>query len=153
MRDVATSATTIRTMAPTRSDQGARLKNSHHTTTANPPTTPPSIAERRTASGTTMGTTNQTSHCSTTATTPGHSRSGLARSRFVGLSDGHIGFSLPTSGSSVHPESDWFAKAAQSGRGGEEWIMPSRGPSDDSDQPLCLLGNLAMKGGHLFLCV
>ena len=30
MRDVANSATGMRTMAPTRSDQGARLKNSHH---------------------------------------------------------------------------------------------------------------------------
>ena len=38
MRDVATSATIIRTMAPKRSHQGARLKNTHHTTTAKPPT-------------------------------------------------------------------------------------------------------------------
>ena len=35
-RDVANSATTIRTMAPRRSDQGARLKNSHHTTISQP---------------------------------------------------------------------------------------------------------------------
>ena len=77
MRDVANSATTIRTMAPTRSDQGARLKNSHHTTTANPPTNPAQHPDRAVAPGTTMGTTNLTSHSSTTATTPGHSRSGF----------------------------------------------------------------------------
>ncbi len=76
MRGVATSATIIRTTAPQRSDQGARLKNAHHTTTANPPTSPPSTA-KATASGTTMGTPNLTSHCSTTMTTPGHSRSGF----------------------------------------------------------------------------
>src|SRR5712691_4269686 len=76
MRFVATTATTIRTMAPTRSAQGARLKNSHHTTIANPQASPPSIANMR-ASGATRGTTNQSSHCSTTATTPGHSRSGF----------------------------------------------------------------------------
>ena len=29
------------------------------------------------ASGATLGTTSHSSHCSTTATTPGHSRSGL----------------------------------------------------------------------------
>ena len=40
MRDVANSATIIRTMAPKRSDQGARLKNTHHRTIANPPTGP-----------------------------------------------------------------------------------------------------------------
>jgi len=34
-------------------------------------------APQRMASGTTMGMPNQTSHCSTTATTPGHSRSGF----------------------------------------------------------------------------
>ena len=36
MRDVANSATIIRTMAPKRSDQGARLKNSHHRTISQP---------------------------------------------------------------------------------------------------------------------
>ena len=39
----ANTATIIKTIAPTRSDQGARLKNTHHTTIANAPTTPPSI--------------------------------------------------------------------------------------------------------------
>ena len=42
MRDVANSAAIITTRAPTRSDQGARLKNSHHTTITNPPKTPAS---------------------------------------------------------------------------------------------------------------
>jgi hypothetical protein len=41
--DVANNPTIIRTMAPTRSDQGARLKNSHRRRTASPPPkTPPS---------------------------------------------------------------------------------------------------------------
>ena len=40
MRDVASTAPTMTTMAPTRSDQGARLKKSHHTMIANPPATP-----------------------------------------------------------------------------------------------------------------
>ncbi len=40
-RDVANNATIIRTMAPTRSDQGARLKNSHHTRIAAAHTIPP----------------------------------------------------------------------------------------------------------------
>jgi hypothetical protein len=73
---VANTATIIRTMAPMRSDQRARLKNSHHTRTASPQTSPPIIPNIMT-SGATMGTTNQTSHCSTTATTPGHSRKGF----------------------------------------------------------------------------
>ena len=60
-RDVATIATIIRTMAPKRSDQGARLKKTHHTTIANPPTSPP-ITPKGMASGSTMGTTNLTSN-------------------------------------------------------------------------------------------
>ena len=76
MRGVANSATPIKTMAPTRSDQGARLKNSHHTTIVTPPRSSPIIPTAM-APGTTTGTTNLTSHCSTTATTPGHSRSGF----------------------------------------------------------------------------
>src|SRR5205823_2279931 len=67
---------------PTRSVHGARLKKSHHTTTANPHATPPSTANMA-ASRATKGTMNQSSHCSTTRATPGHSRSGL---REVGLS-------------------------------------------------------------------
>src|ERR1035437_10189441 len=76
MRDVANSAIIIRTIAPKRSDQGARLKNNHHTTIANPATSPPRMANAK-ASGTTMGTPNLTRHSSTAATTPGHSRSGF----------------------------------------------------------------------------
>ncbi len=74
MRVVAASATIIRTMAPKRSDQGARLRNTHHTTIASAPTSSP-ITPNPMAPGTTIGTTNLASHCSTTATTPGHSRS------------------------------------------------------------------------------
>src|SRR5438105_5477522 len=70
-------------MAPSRSDQGARLKKTHQTRTANPPSTPP-IIPKATPPGTTIGTTNHTSHCSATASTPGHSRYGFCA---VGLSD------------------------------------------------------------------
>src|SRR6266516_7659417 len=63
-------------MAPTRSVQGARLMNTHHTTIANTPMSPP-ITPNIMVPGTTMGTTNLTSSNSTAATTPGHSRSGL----------------------------------------------------------------------------
>jgi hypothetical protein len=38
---VTTTATSISTIAPTRSAQGARLKNSHHTMIANAPTSAP----------------------------------------------------------------------------------------------------------------
>src|SRR5947207_760057 len=64
MRDVANAATIIRTMALTRSDQGARLKNSHHTTIANAPTSPP-ITPNIMVSGTRIGATNLTSSSST----------------------------------------------------------------------------------------
>src|SRR2546425_12153050 len=73
---VANTATTITTMAPTRSDQGARLKNTHHRTIANPPTTPPNIPKMAN-SGMTMGTATMASNISTAAATPGHSRSGF----------------------------------------------------------------------------
>src|SRR5262245_23237208 len=63
-------------MAPRRSDQGARLKNSHHTRTANAHTRAP-ITTPIPASGATIGRPNQISHISATATTPGHSRSGF----------------------------------------------------------------------------
>ena len=43
-RDVAKSATIIKAMAPKRSGRGARLKNTHHTTIANPPTSPLNMA-------------------------------------------------------------------------------------------------------------
>src|SRR5262249_2045244 len=75
MRDVANNPTIIRTTAPSRSDQGARLKKTHHTTIANPPTTP-TITPKAAASGTTMGRPNLTNHCSITMTTPAHNRSG-----------------------------------------------------------------------------
>ena len=76
MRGVAPSATIIRTMAPQRSNPGARLKKAHQTTIANPAKSPPNT-EYSNASGQTMGTPNLTSHWSVTATTPGHSRSGF----------------------------------------------------------------------------
>src|SRR5262245_27717265 len=75
-RNVARRATAIRTMAPRRSDQGARLKNTHHKRTASPQATPPSIPTIP-ASGATTGTPKTKSHCSATAATPGHSRSCL----------------------------------------------------------------------------
>ncbi|CAN5769047.1 hypothetical protein BH20ACI3_BH20ACI3_22430 [soil metagenome] len=84
MRDVANSATIIRAMAPKRSDQGARLRNTHHTTITNaqktPPITPKNVAgnPKYVASGATTGTTNLTSIRSAAATTPGHSRSGFS---------------------------------------------------------------------------
>jgi hypothetical protein len=40
---VANTAATITTMAATRSNQGARLKNSHQMTMRNPPATAPNI--------------------------------------------------------------------------------------------------------------
>src|SRR5262249_13220673 len=75
-RFVATTETTISPMAPSRSAQGARLKNSHQTRTASAHASPPITAPIR-ASCATAGTPNQSSHCSATATTPGHSRSGF----------------------------------------------------------------------------
>src|SRR5687767_3247819 len=70
------SATIIRPLAPTRSDQGARLKNTHQTTIASPPASPPMTA-KGSAAGATTGTAYLTRNCSITMTTPGHSRSGL----------------------------------------------------------------------------
>ena len=72
---VAMIATTIKTMAPTRSTHGARLKNSHHTRTTNTQASPPIIATIA-VSRTTKGT-SQSKHSATTATTPGHTRSGF----------------------------------------------------------------------------
>ena len=76
MRDVAPIATIIRGRAPQRSNLGARLKKTHHTTIANAPMSSPKTPINM-ASGTTLGTPNLTIHSSTTATTPGHSRSGF----------------------------------------------------------------------------
>src|SRR5215467_3823909 len=63
-------------MAPSRSPHGARLKNNHHTRTANAHAAAPIIAPIM-ASGSTTVTPNQISHCSATAITPGHTRSGF----------------------------------------------------------------------------
>ncbi len=89
MRDVATSATTIRTMAPKRSDQGARLKNSHHTTTANPPTSPPSIPTTA-GLGHDDGDDKPDQPLQHHGDHAGPQPERLPRSRFVGLSDGHV---------------------------------------------------------------
>jgi hypothetical protein len=74
--EVATNATTISAMAPKRSDQTARLKNTHHRTSANPPPSP-TIAPIGRASGMNIGTPYLASHCTATMTTPGHSGSGF----------------------------------------------------------------------------
>src|SRR6516165_1026657 len=76
MRKVAATATTISTSAPRRSDQRTRLKNIHQTRINNPPATLPRTPTPAML-GATTGTTNQASHCNTTATTPGQSNSGL----------------------------------------------------------------------------
>ena len=80
MRGVATSATIIRTAAPQRSARGARLKNAHHTATTSPPMNPVATPMRLVVDpGAMVGTTSQASHCSATATMPGHSQSGFCR--------------------------------------------------------------------------
>src|SRR5688572_28072686 len=56
-----------------RSNQAARLKNTHHTTSATQPSRPP-ITANIDASGNTTGTPNLASHCDVTIATPGHSR-------------------------------------------------------------------------------
>ena len=75
---VAAIATMIRTSALTRSNLGARLKNDHQTMSARPPATAP-ITPNGVNSGTKIGTTNLTSHCSITMATPGHNLRGFAR--------------------------------------------------------------------------
>src|SRR5213080_5581469 len=75
MHDVANSATIITTMAPTRSDHGARLKSTHHTRIATPLASPPIIPNKK-VSGMNIGTANMKRR-STAAMTPGHSRSGF----------------------------------------------------------------------------
>src|ERR1700688_2964524 len=97
MRFVASSATIARATAPRRSDQGARLKKTHHTTIANAQTKPP-IAPKRKALGTTTGRTYLTTHSSTAAATPGHNRSGF---RGVGTLLGAMGMST-SDGSACH---------------------------------------------------
>src|SRR5579864_3445497 len=76
-RLVASSARIIRTIAPQRSAMEARLKNAHHTRIANAQMAPPR-SPKTAASGMTTGRPYMSSNCSTTATTPGHSRSGFS---------------------------------------------------------------------------
>src|SRR5438552_3416615 len=76
MRLATSTATSIATIAPTRSDHGARLKRSHHDTTISPPTTPPNIPKIATP-GATMGTPTMAINTSVAAATPGHKRSGF----------------------------------------------------------------------------
>lgn len=89
---VAPMATIISAMAPTRSDQAARLRNAHHTTIATAPMSPPCAPKLKPLNpGTRACMPTRASHCSATMTTPGHKPERSPRSRFVGLSDGHIG--------------------------------------------------------------
>jgi hypothetical protein len=74
---VANTATTITMIAPTRSNHGARLNNSHHTAITNAPATPPSIAMSAPLSGASSGAPIMTSNWTMAMTTPGHSRSGF----------------------------------------------------------------------------
>src|SRR5262245_46844502 len=74
---VANTATTIRTIAPTRSDHGARLNNSHHTAISNAPTTPPSMPISAPPSGASRGAPTMTSNWTMAMATAGHSRSGF----------------------------------------------------------------------------
>src|SRR5262249_12953200 len=67
-------------MAPQRSDRGARLKNAHHTTITNVQRSAPIIPRAKPWNPGTMAfTPNRDSHCSATATTPGHSLSGFRK--------------------------------------------------------------------------
>ena len=83
------SATIIRTMAPKRSDQGARLKNSHHTRTANPQTSPPSIPNSD-GLGNDDGDDEPDQPLQHHGDDAGPQPERLAGSRFVGLRDGHV---------------------------------------------------------------
>src|SRR5579862_2574845 len=89
-RFVATSATIARATAPRRSDQGARLKKTHQATIANTQTKA-AITPKRKVLGTTAGSTYLSTHSSTAAATPGHSRSGC---RGVGESVGDMGMAV-----------------------------------------------------------
>ncbi len=75
MREVAATATSISTIAAARSDQSARLKNSHHTRMMNAPATPASMPTAP-APGNKSGVTTRTSTIRTAAATPGHRRRG-----------------------------------------------------------------------------
>src|SRR5688572_17800652 len=74
---MAITAAAMTTSAPIRSDQGARLKNSHQMRIRAAPTTPTSTP-LRSASGMKKGITYRTSTISATIATPGHKRSALS---------------------------------------------------------------------------
>jgi len=73
---VANTAATIKTIAPTRSNQRARLNSSHHSATSKAPATPPSMPMGP-ASGATTGAPNITSNWTLAINTAGHSRKGF----------------------------------------------------------------------------
>src|SRR5262249_57617311 len=65
-------------MAPERSERGGGVKNAQHTTITNVQRSAPIIPRAKPWNPGTMAfTPNRDSHCSTTATTPGHSLSGF----------------------------------------------------------------------------
>ena len=90
MRDVATSATIIRTMAPQRSDQGARLKNTHHTDDSQPAD---EAADHPDDQG--LGRDDRDAKpdqpLQRHGDDAGPQPERFPRSRFVGLCDGHVG--------------------------------------------------------------
>src|SRR5687767_13755828 len=75
----------IRTIAAMRSNQAARLKNSHQMTKAGKPARPPMTANM-VASGATTGRPNLASHCTVTMATPGHNRNDLDEEAGFGIS-------------------------------------------------------------------
>ena len=73
IREVAYNVTTMSNKAPMRSDHTARLKKSHHSATARPPTNPPIIAIPM-VSGRKAGRAYLITHWSVTMAKPGHRR-------------------------------------------------------------------------------
>ena len=73
------SAVISRPTTPRRSAHGARLKNSHHATTAAPPTSPPRTRTRNwvEAAASMTGAANLDSQTAATMATPGQIRRGL----------------------------------------------------------------------------
>jgi hypothetical protein len=86
---VANTAATITTIAPIRSDHGARLKNSHHTMIASVPASA-AIMPANPVSGKIAGIRILSPTITAAATTPGHNRSGVGR--FVGGDCSSIAF-------------------------------------------------------------
>src|ERR1700680_1090440 len=125
MRFVAISATIARATAPRRSDQGARLKKTHHTTIANAQTKPP-IAPKRKALGMTTGRTYLTRHSSTAAATPGHSRSGF---RGVGASVCAMDMSVAPRGLARRTVRCWLLYALRRCGGNVSGHCPAAGGS------------------------